>query len=278
MAGADFCGNCGVKLIKPPVVPYPVDSPQPISDIQAVAPNNVPPASASTFSTSPSPQPSPVATATQVLVSSGQFPSADAQTPAPPVAPQPLQPNFASPTAVSSSPAGVPAPESTGSTLQQPFAPQHPHAQQMTYQPQVYPNAPQPHQQPGMPMHAMPGHGYAIPKHPSNGLSVASMVTGIVSIVLSWTVIFSIPLGILAVIFGFVGKGKGGKGMAIAGIITGAIGLLLTVIILIAAFSSGQSDVDIDTNSSSGVPESEITRDAPRFLYVVPDQIIELVH
>ncbi len=92
-------------------------------------------------------------------------------------------------------------------------------------------------------MHPMPGHGYAVPRHPSSGLSVASMVTGIVSIVLCWTVIFSIPLGILALIFGFIGKSKGGKGMAIAGIITGAIGLLLTVIILIAAFSAGDSDV-----------------------------------
>jgi len=278
VAGADFCGNCGVKLIKPPAVPYPVASPQPISDIQAVAPNNATPAPAPTFSTSPSPQPSPLATTAPSPVSSGQFPSADAQTPAPQVAAQPSQPNFASPAAVSPSPVGSPATGSAGLTPQQPFTPQQPHAQQMSYQPQVYPSAPQPHQQPGMPMQVMPGHGYAIPRHPSNGLSVASMVTGIVSIVLSWTVIFSIPLGILAVIFGFVGKGKGGKGMAIAGIITGAIGLLLTVIILIAAFSSGQSDVDIDTNSSSGVSESEITRDAPRFLYVVPDQIIELVH
>ncbi len=100
------------------------------------------------------------------------------------------------------------------------------------------------------------------------------MVTGIVSIVLCWTVIFSVPLAILAIIFGFVGKGKGGKGMAMAGIITGGIGLLLTAVILIAAISVGDSDVDIDTDSTS---ELEITRDTARYLHIIPDQIVDAV-
>ena len=50
------------------------------------------------------------------------------------------------------------------------------------------------------------------------GLSIATMVLGIVGLVL-----FAIPCGILAIIFGIIGKKKGGKGFATAGLILGII-------------------------------------------------------
>lgn len=76
----------------------------------------------------------------------------------------------------------------------------------------------------------------AIPKQPSSGLSIAGMVLGILSI-LSFLLFFvSIPLGILAIIFGIVGIAtKRGKGMAIAGLITGILGIAASVLIIVFA-------------------------------------------
>ena len=77
------------------------------------------------------------------------------------------------------------------------------------------------------------------PPKQSSGLSIASMVLGIISIVSCCVACLSIPLGILAVIFGIIGvvKNQPGKGMAVAGIITGGISIAAVVVlyILIAA-------------------------------------------
>lgn len=61
------------------------------------------------------------------------------------------------------------------------------------------------------------------------GFSIASMVLGIISVVLCCIYYISIPCAILALIFGIAGKSKGGKGMAITGIILGIITLALYV-------------------------------------------------
>lgn len=61
------------------------------------------------------------------------------------------------------------------------------------------------------------------------GLSIASMVLGIVSIVFYCFWFISIPCSILAIIFGVVGMKKGGKGMAIAGLVCGIIGIAYTL-------------------------------------------------
>lgn len=78
----------------------------------------------------------------------------------------------------------------------------------------------------------------------SKGLSIAAMVLGIVSVVFCCVAYISIPCAILAIIFGFVGKKKGGKGMAITGIVLGivAIGLyVLAVAGLVTLFSATTS-------------------------------------
>lgn len=61
----------------------------------------------------------------------------------------------------------------------------------------------------------------------SKGLSIASMVLGIISVVLCCVWWISIPCSILAIIFGIVGKKRGGKGMAIAGLVLGIIAIAL---------------------------------------------------
>lgn len=68
------------------------------------------------------------------------------------------------------------------------------------------------------------------------GLSIASMVLGIVGLI-----IFAVPCGVLAIIFGLVGKKKGGKGFAIAGLVLGIIDVAFGVYAIInaaALFSS----------------------------------------
>lgn len=70
----------------------------------------------------------------------------------------------------------------------------------------------------------------------SNAMGIASMVLGILSIVLiCCCYIMSIPLGLAAVIFGIVSikKDEPHRGYAIAGIITGDIGFIFSVAILI---------------------------------------------
>lgn len=72
-----------------------------------------------------------------------------------------------------------------------------------------------------------------------NGLSIAALVLGIVSLVL-WCVWFiSIPCAILSLIFGIIGVKRVGKGLALTGIITGAIAIVLWVGIFGLAFMSG---------------------------------------
>ncbi len=79
------------------------------------------------------------------------------------------------------------------------------------------------------------------------GWCIASLVLGIISIVFFCLWNISIPCGVLAIIFGIAGIKSKSKGMAISGLITGAIGLLISMTIVIFIFvfgiASGISDV-----------------------------------
>ena len=75
---------------------------------------------------------------------------------------------------------------------------------------------------------------------PTNGMAVASLVLGILSILLFFTVVPPFILGGLGVIFGIIGLTKAGqgapnKGLAIAGLVCGAIGLDDETVIATAA-------------------------------------------
>ncbi|MBO5055278.1 MAG: DUF4190 domain-containing protein [Lachnospiraceae bacterium] len=67
------------------------------------------------------------------------------------------------------------------------------------------------------------------------GFAIASMVCGILSIVCCCLSTFSLVLGIAAVVLGIISlNGKyDGKGMAVAGIITGGIGIAIWIIFII---------------------------------------------
>lgn len=73
------------------------------------------------------------------------------------------------------------------------------------------------------------------------GLCIAAMVLGIVSIVLCCLYGISIICGILAIIFGIIGLKSVGRGMAISGIITGAIGIFISITIFVLLFIVGFS-------------------------------------
>lgn len=88
---------------------------------------------------------------------------------------------------------------------------------------------------------------YQMPQKKSNGMAIASMVLGIISLLLFCIPYFAIPASIVGLILGIIsirGK-KDGKGMAIAGIILSSIALLIGVLIIIlsaAIASSGLLD------------------------------------
>jgi hypothetical protein len=82
----------------------------------------------------------------------------------------------------------------------------------------------------------------------NNGLSLASMITGIASIPLACCCSpLAIAGGATAVGLGFVGlkqtreRGQSGRGMAIAGMATGAAGLLLGIVMLILGASNAMT-------------------------------------
>lgn len=74
-----------------------------------------------------------------------------------------------------------------------------------------------------------------------NGMAVAAMVLGIIALVLFWVPVLNWILGLLGIVFGAVGMAKAGKiggrgkGMALAGLITGLLGALLGVLFVLWA-------------------------------------------
>ncbi|MFC9428531.1 DUF4190 domain-containing protein [Streptomyces sp. NPDC056987] len=92
---------------------------------------------------------------------------------------------------------------------------------------------------PGYPSGAYPGYGQTGWQHgSSNGMGITALVLGILAVVTFCFWGLGIILGVLALIFGFVGRGRAQRGeannagMALAGIILGAIGTLISAAFL----------------------------------------------
>jgi hypothetical protein len=90
----------------------------------------------------------------------------------------------------------------------------------------------------------------------SNGLAVAALVLGILTF-------FCLgPLGaILAIVLGFLGLKKArevgvGKGMSIAGMVLGAVGLVGSLILIVALVSFGKAAKDATVNISGAADPS----------------------
>lgn len=65
------------------------------------------------------------------------------------------------------------------------------------------------------------------------GIAVAAMIVGIVAVVSGWVPFWGLVVGIVAVVLGVIGlkKSEDKKGMAIAGLVTGAIGALTGLVV-----------------------------------------------
>jgi hypothetical protein len=82
-------------------------------------------------------------------------------------------------------------------------------------------------------------HNYAPPPLPpegSKGKAIAAMVLGIVSVVFSCCVYYiALPCGVVGLILGIVSlkKNEPGRGMAIAGIATSSVAIVLALLLLV---------------------------------------------
>lgn len=148
---------------------------------------------------------------------------------------------------------------------QQPTAPES--QPSMGEMPQQAPMGEMPPQQGpmnGMPQQVPMG---AMPQQPMDmaptrpGMAIAALVLGIVAIVMFWIPIIGIICGIAAIVTGVMSMRKinagnlPGKNMVITGLVTGIIGLIISAITLIGAFSMGKSVLDemnqTDTSTNS---------------------------
>ena len=77
----------------------------------------------------------------------------------------------------------------------------------------------------------------------TKGYSIASMVLGIISLILCCVWYISVPASIAAIILGVIGRKKAGKGMATAGLVMGIITLVLLVILVIIGVVFGVTAV-----------------------------------
>ncbi len=117
-----------------------------------------------------------------------------------------------------------------------PPLPPVPHTPPHTYLPQPYPPQAYGAAPSAFPPYGAPYRQAAWPR--SNGVATAAFVVGVIAIVLSWVPLFDIVLAAPAVILGGLGVTRAnrmegmGKGLAIAGLILGAISILVTLVML----------------------------------------------
>ncbi|MFJ3580683.1 DUF4190 domain-containing protein [Streptomyces sp. NPDC090127] len=107
--------------------------------------------------------------------------------------------------------------------------------------PPVTAPAPSGYGYPGYPGYGTGGGGYAQPgwqQPPSNGMGTAAMVLGIIAVAGFCMYGLGVVLGILALVFGVIGRKKvqrgeaNNGGMATAGIVLGSIGILVSAVFL----------------------------------------------
>jgi Flp pilus assembly pilin Flp len=73
-----------------------------------------------------------------------------------------------------------------------------------------------------------------------NGLGTAALVIGIIALLTCWTVVGGVVLGLLAIIFGLVGRGRAKRGeatnggAAMAGTVLGLLSLVVAVVLVAA--------------------------------------------
>ncbi|MFD4524181.1 DUF4190 domain-containing protein [Streptomyces sp. NPDC058470] len=168
-------------------------------------------------------------------------------TPAPPGAGAPVPPSWDNPF----------APPAAHTPYPQP-APPHPFAPGGPGQPPPYsygyPSHPP---QPYYPGASGYGGWPAMPMAPSNGMGTAALILGIASAALFCVWPLTFVMGILGVVFGAIGRRKAARGeatnpgQALAGIICGAVGIVLAIALVVLIFvfaEDSSSEIDSGTD------------------------------
>ncbi|MEU1019777.1 DUF4190 domain-containing protein [Streptomyces sp. NPDC005900] len=115
-----------------------------------------------------------------------------------------------------------------------------------------------------------PGYGWpGMPGAPANGMGVAALVLGVIATVVFFLGPLPIVLGVLAVIFGAVGRGRARRGeatnggQALAGIICGAVGIVLGVALLVVLLVVPDEDMDAGRSAMSATTAESVAGSSP---------------
>ncbi|MEE1666008.1 DUF4190 domain-containing protein [Streptomyces sp. WAC07094] len=279
----------GVALDKPVAGPLPTFDPwaPPADDAPRTGPGSpVPGAPVGPQDRIPGGAPFPHDQATVTALPGPGMPGAPAQ--------EPWGHPFAPPSPTAAAPAGNPFAPPSPAPAGNPFAPPSPFAVGNPYAPPV-PGQPVPPppigpegpgqptayaypQYPAYPGYGapygpqgyVPGYGWpGMPLAPSNGMGTASLVLGIISAVGFCLGPVAMFVGALAVIFGIVGRRKSNRGeatnggMALAGIICGAVGIAVGLVVTVAIFLAPGSDDDPWTSTEDGYSTSLVVPRLP---------------
>jgi Domain of unknown function (DUF4190) len=138
-------------------------------------------------------------------------------------------------------PGGTPQPPS-----QAPGYPPYPPPPPQYYSPQysgTYPPPTGPYPGGYPPPPPMPYGGYGpTPEGTKNGLGLGALISGLLSVPAAFTVIGGILLGLVAIVLGLLGHGRARRGeasnggLAIAGVVLGVLGIILSVVLAITAW------------------------------------------
>jgi heme/copper-type cytochrome/quinol oxidase subunit 2 len=91
-----------------------------------------------------------------------------------------------------------------------------------------------------------------------NGMGTAALVLGIVAILTSWLWFVGPVLAVLAIIFGFMGRGRANRGeatnrsSATAGLVTGIVSLVLTGALLVVGIAVLQTSTGKCVQNAKG--------------------------
>ncbi|MBS1693191.1 MAG: DUF4190 domain-containing protein [Actinobacteria bacterium] len=120
-----------------------------------------------------------------------------------------------------------------------------------------------------------PYTGYAPPPAPpKNGLGVAALVLAVIALLSVWSVIGGIVLGLIAVILGFVARGRVRRreatngGVAIAGIVLGFLAIVISLVFIaiwVSVFNEVGGGDYVDCLSGAGSDERAVQQCADQF-------------
>jgi hypothetical protein len=120
------------------------------------------------------------------------------------------------------------------------------------------------------------------PIGPRNGLGIAALVIAIIGLVFCWTVAGGVILGVVAVIIGFVARGRvtrgeaSNGGVAIAGIVLGFLAIIVALIFIpiwIGVFDEVGGSSYVDCLSKAGSDNQAIQKCADQFRDRIQNQL-----